>query len=140
MTAQQNRRRSFRFNFQLARARDEPILRLGIVPILSRNPFRIAAERISLRDPVQKIELALAREAAKGAIANFLTLFVKLAGLEVIAYQGDDLRAYVIALQRVNIQSIQKTDRRRHACFLVLSRAQATVNESCRRRLTNVVS
>src|SRR5205807_185456 len=88
MPAQENWRRGFRFNCQLASVRDKPFLGFGVVPLLARNALRIAAKRIDLRYSIQKIEFALARETAKSAIANFITLLVKLTWLEVIAHQG----------------------------------------------------
>src|SRR6185369_15938176 len=108
MTAEQNRRRRPRSNLKLSRAFDKPVLRCRREPLLALDPVSIPAERISPGHAVQQIEFTLTRQPAKRAVADFIALLIKLARLEVITHQGDHLRAHVITVQRMHIQSIKK--------------------------------
>src|ERR1700687_6521141 len=58
----------------------------------------------------------------------------------MITNQCDYLRAHVVSIERVNVQLVEKTQRGLDAGFLVSARAQTTVNEFSRRRLTKVMT
>src|ERR1043165_2884161 len=108
MPAQENRRGRLGLHFEFASAFNEPLLSLSRVPLLARHPIGVAPERISLRDSIQQIEFALARQSSKRAVANLVSLLKELAGLQMIAHQHNYLGAHVVPIQRVNIQSIEK--------------------------------
>src|SRR5256714_6152202 len=140
VSAHQNRRGRPAFDRELARARDEPLLRLRRVPALARNPRRVAPQTIGLRDAVQEFEFASARESSERAVGYLLALSVELAGLEVIAHEGDDLRAHVVAVEREELQAFEERNGRLNARLLVTARAYAPLDELGRRRLAEVVA
>src|SRR6267142_6400861 len=109
MATKQKRRRRLRLNFQLTSSLDKPLLRGGVVPLLARHPISVAAERISRRHAIQEIEFTFARQAAKGAVTDFCAFLEILARLQMIAHQRQDLRAHVVAIERMNVQPVKKT-------------------------------
>src|SRR5713226_8730587 len=108
VASQQDRRRRPFLDFQLARARDEPILGGGVIPILARHPISVATQRVGFGHTVQQIQFALARQTAKRPVADFITLLIVFARLEMIAHQRQHLRAHVVTVERVNIKFIEK--------------------------------
>jgi len=62
------------------------LLRLRAIPLFARHPIRVASQRIGLRNAIQQIGFAPPRQTTKRALANFVTLLVKLARLQVFAH------------------------------------------------------
>src|SRR5258708_11942928 len=139
MPAQQDWLGSLRYHVQLASALNKPLLRSGVIPFFARNPLGVAAQRISLGDPIQKIEFALARQAAKGAVTDFFAFLKELAWLQMIAHQSYDLRPHVITFERVNVQPVPKIQRQINTRFFVSARAQAAVDEFRSPRLAKIM-
>src|SRR2546427_6956640 len=129
MPAQQQRRGRVLLDCQFPRTLDEPLLRFSVVPLLARNPISITAQRIRLCDTIQQIEFALPREPPKGAVANFVSFLVELAWLQMFAHERNHLRTDVVTIERVNIQGVEETFGRLHACFFVSTRAPTAVDE-----------
>src|SRR5712692_2545394 len=140
MTPKQQRRGRTRLNFQLTSTRDKPLLGCGSVPLLARNPFGIATQRICFGHAIQQGEFTFPRETTKRAVAYFVALLVVFARFQMIAHQRHDLRAHVVTIQRVNVELVEKTQRRLEAGFLVSARAQTTVDEFGCRGFTDVMA
>ncbi|TMP95561.1 MAG: hypothetical protein E6L09_16200 [Verrucomicrobia bacterium] len=140
MSSLQNRRGRFLLDVQLKRAGDEPFLSCRVEPFLARKPFGVAAQRISSRYAIQQIEFAFPRQAAKRAVADLLLFLEKFTRLQMIAHQRDDLRAHIVPIERVDVQPVEKTQRRFDARFFVSAGAQASVDKFRRRRLTKVMT
>src|SRR5436309_191897 len=140
MPAEKDGRWWLRCNLELSRARDKPFLSFRRVPFLARNMFGVAPERIRPRHAIQELKLAFARETAKRAVTNLISLFVELAGLQMIAHQSDYLGAHVVSVQCVNVQSIEKSVRWLGSGFFVLARTKTAVYERGRRWFAEVMT
>ena len=57
----------------------------------------------------------------------------------MLSHQRDHLRAHVVTIKRVEVESIQKTFCRRHTCFLMSARTQPAFDKFGRRRLSEVM-
>src|SRR5438270_5224940 len=85
-------------NVQLACAFNEPLLSFGCEPLFARNPICVPPQRVRLRHAIQKLKLAATCETTKCAVANFVSLLVKLARLQMVAHKRYDLRPNVVAV------------------------------------------
>src|SRR6185503_4734696 len=139
MPSQQERIGWPMLDVQFSRALDEPFLRFRSVPLFPRHPLGITSQRIGFGHSIQKIRLASPRETTKRAFAYFITLFVKLARLQMFPHQPDNLAAHVISVNRVYVDTIEKTFSRRHARFLMSARAHSAVYEFSGSRLSKIV-
>src|SRR5205809_4979735 len=115
MPSQQDRRWWLLFNFQFLRALNEPLLSFRAVPLFARHPISVASQRVGLRDAIQKIQLTLARQPAKRAIAHLLALLEKFAWFQMLTHERYHLRAYVVTIKGMKVQAIEKAFCRRHA-------------------------
>src|SRR5687767_15109787 len=57
----------------------------------------------------------------------------------MLSHKRYHLRAHVITVDRVYVDTREKTLRWRHACFLVATRAQPAVDKFSRRRLAKIM-
>src|ERR1043165_4751380 len=140
MADQENWRGRLRLHFEFASAFNEPLLSFGVIPFFSWHPISVASERVGFGHAIQQIEFALARQSSKRAVANFVSLLIELAGLQMIAHQRDYLGAHVIPIQRVNIQSIEKALSRRNSGLFVFARSNPPFDKGSRGRFAEIVT
>src|SRR3954468_5893875 len=133
VTAEQNRRRRPMLDAERARALEKTVHRRA-VETAGPPPFAIR-----LRDPCQQFEIDLLRESPERAVADFVAHLVPGAGLQMLRGDAEHLLAHVVAIDRVDVEAVEKRRRRRHAEFLVVHRADPTVDERRRRRLAEIV-
>src|ERR1051326_8244390 len=129
MSSQQQRLRRALVHFQLSRSLNKPLLRLRPIPLFTRHPLGIPSQRIGLRHAIKQIRLAATRETTKRTVTNLIALLVKLARLQMLAHECEHLCTHVVTIDRVHLDSIQKTLCRRHASFFVTTRTPPAFEE-----------
>ena len=80
------------------------------------------------------------REAAEGAVADLVAHLEPRSRLEVLRGDAEHLPADVVAVERVDVEAIEKRAGRRDALLLVIERSDAAVDELRRRRLAEIVA
>src|SRR5207253_7834682 len=80
------------------------------------------------------------RESPEGAVADLVAHFVPGARFEVLRDEARYLSAYVVPLDRADVQSIQERERGGHPLFLMIQRPYPSVDHGRRRRLAEVVA
>src|ERR1041384_7890660 len=98
MASEEQRRRWSMLDAERPRALDEPVHRRAV-------EVAAAAETVRARQPREQLEIDLLREPAEGAVGH-VPGFAKRAWLQVMRNQPDDLRPYVEAIDRVDVQPI----------------------------------
>src|SRR6185436_12109219 len=127
--AQQNWRGWQTVDSQLPRAPYEPFLSFGRVPLFTRHPVSIAAERICPGNAIEQIQFTLSRQTPKSTITHLILLLEELARFQVVTHQSNYLPADIKAIQRMNVESIEKRCGRRDASLFVSTRAQAAIDK-----------
>src|SRR6185369_14565292 len=103
------------------------------------DPLSVAPQRIRFGDTVKKIRFTAARESSKRSLTNFVALFVKLTGLQMFAHERNHLLTHVVTIDRVYVDTAEKTLRRRHAGFFMSTRTQSAVDKLGCRRFAKIV-
>ena len=101
------------FDAEAARAFQEPVHRRAVEvagPSLA----------VSLREAGEQLQIHLAREPAEGAVADAVARGVPHARLEVVRDQAEHLVPGVVAVQRMDVEPVEKGRGGRHAHFLVV--------------------
>src|SRR5829696_6648503 len=109
-------------HFQLFSPLEKPLLRFRAVPLLPRYPLGIPSQRVGLCHSIQKIRLASPCQTTKRSIANLIALFIKLTGFQVFTHQRYHLVAHLITIDRVHVETAEKTLGWRNTPFLVSTR------------------
>ena len=118
---------------KLARALEKPVHRRAVEPA---GP----PEAVGLRDAREQLEVHFLRQAAERAIGYRRRRLPEHARLEMVRDDAQDLRADVVAVDRVDVQAIEDRGGRGDASLLVIDRADPSVDERRRRRLAEVVA
>ena len=67
------------------------------------------AETVGLREACQQLEVNLAGQTSERAVADAVEGLVPHPGLQVVCDQTNHLASHVIAVERVQVQPIEKT-------------------------------
>src|SRR4051812_6097326 len=105
MPAKQQRLWRAAIDAEVARLLEEPVHRRTI-------EFACAPETIRLGHPRQQLEIDFLREPAERAVRKLVPDFVEHSGFQMMSRQPEHLRTYVLAVDGMNVQAIEKRRRR----------------------------
>src|SRR5215471_8686439 len=129
MTPEKDGRRRPVLHAQRASAIEKPIHRRAI-----ERP-RAAPETVSLRETRQQLEIDFLGETTEGAVAYLVACLEPHARLQMLRDQANHLLPNVVAVYRVDVESIEKRERWPDALLLVIHRSDPSVHERGRDRL-----
>ena len=99
-----------------------------------------SAETIGERDPREQLEVHFLREPSECTIADRGLRLEERVGGEVVGDDPDDLRPHVESAYRLDIQAIEKCERRRHTRLFMFERSDPAIDDRRRGRLAQVMT
>src|SRR4029453_2802635 len=119
MAAEQDRTRRAMLDAKRARSLEKPVHRRAI------ELARVSAEAVRFRQPCEKLEINLLRQAAERPVPNFVAYLVPGSRLQMMGDEAEHLSPHVVAVDRMHVDPIQKQNCGCHPLFFVIHRTDA---------------